>query len=574
MRLPVSSSLDGMPAASRGASLGDITSGQQSLPGSPTGIEETRETMRKFLLIFAFFFVVLPIRATDLYIAQTATGGNTGADCSDAHPYTFFNNSSNWPSPIGPGTTVHICGTITAPAGAGAFLTFQGSGVSGNPITLKFENGAVLAAPYFAGTGAINTNGKNYITIDGNNLQGTIENTLSGTSGATCLAGPCAYQPVYSFGVNCTSGSSNLTIQNLNIIDIYIHASLSDEGGQATYGINCTNGNAISIIGNVTHDMKWGISAGLNGGTWAGIDIGNNTIYNVDHGIYYQNGGTQPGPVNIFGNDVQTGTTWDDDANGNHHDHIHISGNVGASSMNGVTVYNNYLHGDPGANGNAYFYSFPGSPSPIAPIYYFNNLVVNTSTKHFTAGGMMWCFTPVCYSYNNTFVAVANGHSSAGPDAAQMGGVGSIHENNIVSGTSVGVSFLNPGTETSDYNDYWQCCGSSPAISSLGYNAGTFFTSLASWKSATGYDSHSSQGNPDLSASYQPTNGSAAIGLGTNLTTICSGQPNPGLGALCSDRAGNPRPVTGAWDAGAYQSGGATGDQPTPPTGLIATVQQ
>ena len=82
MRLPVSSSLDGMPAASRGASLGDITSGQQSLPGSPTGIEETRETMRKFLLIFAFFFVVLPIRATDLYIAQTATGGNTGADCS------------------------------------------------------------------------------------------------------------------------------------------------------------------------------------------------------------------------------------------------------------------------------------------------------------------------------------------------------------------------------------------------------------------------------------------------------------------------------------------------------------
>src|SRR3984885_16051971 len=97
MWLPVSSSLDGMPAARRGASPADTTTGQQSVPGSPTGIKETRETMRKFLLIFAFFFVVLPIRATDLYIAQTATGGNTGADCSEAPPYTFFIYSSYCP---------------------------------------------------------------------------------------------------------------------------------------------------------------------------------------------------------------------------------------------------------------------------------------------------------------------------------------------------------------------------------------------------------------------------------------------------------------------------------------------
>ena len=36
---------------------------------------------------------------------------------------------------IGPGTTAHICGTITGSAGAVAF-TFQGSGTSGNPVTL------------------------------------------------------------------------------------------------------------------------------------------------------------------------------------------------------------------------------------------------------------------------------------------------------------------------------------------------------------------------------------------------------------------------------------------------------
>jgi hypothetical protein len=540
--------------------------------------------MRKFLFIFAFFFVVLPIRATDLYIAQTATGGSTGADCGDALPYTFFNNSANWPSPIGPGTTVHICGTITAPAGASGFLTFQGSGVSGNPITLKFENGAVLTAPYFSGSGAISINGKNYITIDGNSLQGTIENTLSGTSGATCLGGPCAYQPEYSYGIYCVTGGNNLIIQNLNIIDMYVMNSVTDNNGQSSYGVNCGNGSNISISGMVIHDVKWAISTGQGGGTWAGYQISGNTIYNVDHGIFFNiTGGTQNGPVNIFGNDIQTGTTWDNTANANHHDHIHISGNPAGSSgspniPNPIYVYNNYLHGDPGANGNAYFYSFPGNPSPYTGgIYYFNNLVVNTSTTHFTAGGMMWCFTPVCYSYNNTFVAVANGHSSAGPNGAAMGGVGSIHENNIISGLSVGVSFMNEGHQTSDYNDYWQCCGASPAMSSLGYNQGTFYESLASWRSGTGYDSHSIGGNPGLNSGsappYQLSSGSAAIGAGTNLTGVCSGQPNPGLGALCSDRTGNPRPVTGAWDAGAYQSGGVTGDQPAPATGLTATVQ-
>jgi hypothetical protein len=159
-----------------------------------------------------------------------------------------------------------------------------------------------------------------------------------------------------------------------------------------------------------------------------------------------------------------------------------------------------------------------------------------------------------------------------------MGGTGSTHENNIISGVAVGLSFLNEGNEVSDYNVFWQCCGASPALSSLGYNHGTYYQSLASWRSGTGYDLHSIGGNPDLNSGsvppYQLSSGSAAIGVGTNLTSVCSGQPNPGLGALCSDRSGNPRPVTGAWDAGAYQSGGVIGNQPAAPTGLAATVQQ
>ena len=567
-----------MPAASRGASPADIATGQQSVPGSPTGTKETRETMRKFLIIFAFFFVVLPIRATDLYIAQTATGGSTGADCSDALPYTFFNKSSNWPSPIGPGTTVHICGTITAPAGAGAFLTFQGSGVSGNPITLKFENGAVLAAPYFAGTGAINTGGHNYITIDGNNLQGTIENTLSGTSGAACLGGPCAFQPDYSYGIYCLMGGSNLTIQNLNIIDMYIHASASDENGQDSYGINCGNGNNIVISGNVIHDMKWAISAGVGGGTWAGFQVSGNTISNADHGVYFNvGGGSEQGPVNIFGNDIQCGSNWDDAAGGNHHDNIHISAVAGINTLLGVSIYNNYLHGDPGANTTSYFFTFPDAGDE-GPINIFNNVFVDTSATNFTTNGFVRCVTAVCNFYNNTTFAVANNNGQGQPNAGETDVAGSTRYNNIIVGAT-GIGFINGGPNTADYNNFYQCCGNSPKMSSIGVGdigGIVFYTSLPAWQTA-GFDAHGTVGNPLLNSSSNPpyqltSSKSAAWQTGKNLTSMCSGQPNPGLGALCFDKLGVARPATGPWDMGAYASS-ASASAPPAPTGLSALVQ-
>lgn len=65
-------------------------------------------------------------KANDIYVAQSALGGNTGTDCSNAKAYTFFSSSSNWGtalSQIGPGSTVHICGTITAGNGATSLLS-------------------------------------------------------------------------------------------------------------------------------------------------------------------------------------------------------------------------------------------------------------------------------------------------------------------------------------------------------------------------------------------------------------------------------------------------------------------
>jgi hypothetical protein len=83
---------------------------------------------------------------------------------------------------------------------------------------------------------------------------------------------------------------------------------------------------------------------------------------------------------------------------------------------------------------------------------------------------------------------------------------------------------------------------------------------------------------------FSPTSGtSATVGQGTNLSSQCVSLPG-----LCNDttlgvsynatnhtvsypaRTPNPRPSTGAWDAGAYEYN--SGNQPQPPTGLAAVV--
>ncbi len=154
-------------------------------------------------LILALMFVILAAgfsTASDIYIAQNAAGANTGADCSDAHAAAWFNSSSNWGSNsglIGPGTTVHLCGTFTAPAGSSGYLTFHGSGTSGKPITLLFESGAVLTAPYWGNdpngfSGAINASGLSYITVDGG-TNGTIQATSNGTGLTYQQAGSAVY---------------------------------------------------------------------------------------------------------------------------------------------------------------------------------------------------------------------------------------------------------------------------------------------------------------------------------------------------------------------------------------------
>ncbi len=173
--------------------------------------------MRKLLLVIAFLFVVVPVKANDIYLAQGPAGAGNGADCADARDVSWFNISGNWgtgASQIGPGTTVHLCGSITAPAGASNFLLLQGSGTSGNPITIKFETNAILQAPYWGGA-VINLESHSYITFDGG-TNGLIQATANGTL--------LANHQDSGLGIYSPLGGSNLTIKNLTIANLYVHS--------------------------------------------------------------------------------------------------------------------------------------------------------------------------------------------------------------------------------------------------------------------------------------------------------------------------------------------------------------
>src|SRR5215471_15980699 len=116
----------------------------------------------------------------DIYYANAATGGNTGANCANARAL-----SSHVIGDDGAGNTLHLCGTITGSGGANIFTSLA-AGSSGSPITLKWETGAIVQAPYFPGSNAITTVAaaiiinKNWWVVDGGS-NGILQATSNGT---------------------------------------------------------------------------------------------------------------------------------------------------------------------------------------------------------------------------------------------------------------------------------------------------------------------------------------------------------------------------------------------------------
>ena len=536
------------------------------------------------LLLTTVFIVVTALfsSANDIYVAQNSAGNNTGADCADAYAVAWFNSPANWGSnagQIGPGTTVRLCGTFNAPAGASGYLTFHGSGASGSPITVLFENGAVLTAVYWSGP-AVNLNGESYVTVDGGN-GGTIEATANGTSLANQQDnGVCVNNGTPA------GNSQNVVVQNLTCANLYVDASMSDNGGEDTYGIDIWNVSNLTLKNNTIHDVKWAIrNSYATGSTFTNaLTMTGNTVYNMDH-CYFMTDSNSSGAAiasgfYIYGNSCGSMTNWDNTADNNHHDWFHLNANSASSRFSKFYIYNNTNSGDVGANANSGMFTNEGgqSTSNVSSVYFFNNVFVNTSSNHcFADGFISWDGAGMLLAANNTFLGnstscVNNGSNSSGDNgiAYEGGSVNLQLENNIMHSMGNTFVYTNGGgtsITTANNNDYYT--GGGWTWLSDGNTA-----DFATWKNWCACDSAATIGNPLLTGAYHLTNSSsAAWQKGTNLYQTCSGQPSPGLGALCFDAAGVARPSSGAWDMGAFEDSASGGSAPNPPTGLAAAVQ-
>jgi hypothetical protein len=540
---------------------------------------------RKLLLIatsILAFSTLMLASATDVYI--TPDGSAQGVCTSNQQTPAWFNNSSNWGSgnsQIGPGTTVHLCGTFTGTPGQTLFA-FQGSGASGNPTTLIFEAGANLTAPYWGGawtnynSAAIFVNNQSWITINGG-TNGTIQNTQNGTG--------LTYPAANTTGVE-VAGSSNIIVENLTVANMCQRsAGDSGSGGEAcnvnvdAAGIVIAYSSSVTVQYNTVHDAH-DCMYYSNGGEDSNVTFQYNTLSRCNWAIGVNGSGTSNG-VNIVGNDITcvvgAPCNWDDPNDSNHHNGLMMDPQSG-NTLSHVTIANNYFH-DINGNTTAYIFLDASGSGNVPSNLIYNNVFFTSPGQSGPANGMVTSGTIVTgtQTYNNTFY---------GPGArAWSADINNFTYNNIAVGES-SAEYYDSGASgsTTDYNDFYS------SIPYVAYNGGSGYTNLPLWQTAStsvctgsGCDLHSIASNPSLNNTSAPPNltlqsGSGAIASGKNLTSLGitgldQGAPQSfGVNYTCGTGCA-ARPSTGAWDMGAYPSSSANGNPPAPPTGLAAQVQ-
>jgi hypothetical protein len=529
-------------------------------------------------LLFLTFVLVLAATAgaSDVYFAPNAQGSNNGSNCANAYAYNDGTHGWNASSSQVAGNNLHACpGTYNASAG-GTMLTTVNSGSSGQPITLIADQGAAtFQSPYFSAGGGIAVNNTYWVINGDNNL--TIQNTLNGSPGASCIGGPCSYQES-SYAIVANAG--NLIVENTTFSDIYLHVRNDTNGtGSAVYFLNDNN---VTISGNTIHDARLALA-----GWGSNVVVSNNTMYNCA-AAYWFGANVSTSNVLIHDNYMYNVGNWATTNDTFHLEYIHMFTNYGSyTPIGGLQIYNNYF-GSPGANccQSAMLY-FEGSyENPMI----FNNVFqnANNGVDYMPAINMEVVSSPYKVTnpvfVNNTFI----GYSISTSAMTTSGLSGITWQNNVVtgngtlysSGDSGADSFASGGVNNNAYENIASDYG---AGQPFGYNA-KIEASLPPWQSALPSSSGADSASKFVPLTTLGVNsdgtlqaGSVAIGLGANLsglniTPLSTGAPATfGAGGSCG--AGClPRPSNGAWDAGAYPYGANSQSPPSAPTGLVAVV--
>jgi hypothetical protein len=545
--------------------------------------------------------------ATTFYVSQSGGAVSGGSACNGQNTKAA---TSGLISGVGPGDTIYLCGTIST------HFTFTGSGTAASPITIIWDKGAKLSANN-CGAGVCWGVSGSYVILNGgtpcgpgtacaateaadpqgypSGITGIVEQSLHGTPGATCAAGPCA-NPSNANQMIWVSGS-NVTVENLILRNCYLHTTSSDNTGDSnSFTALWTAAPYTTIHDNTIHDCSCGIMLGASGEPGSNETIYRNNLWNYNWGVA---GGSYGSVVNantsIHDNIFGSTANWDDTNNTYHHDRVMMYADTSdLGAWNGFYLYNNVFTGPSGLNSTAQIY-MPGGLWSNA--YFFNNIFTNAGQTTAIDNGLFTSRSGTPSTYGaGTKVLINNTIMGAGPTIDTREGCVDIEDhltfvNNVVAGCSEVVYISNtPYTVFQDYNVY----GNVDPVYVFGTQSG-HETSLAAWQAYLAGPLNTSDSKPETHSylgvsntniankdGSVPSSSPVSSTPGYNYSSLCS--LNSELANLCYDttaggtRTPTARPSSGAWTVGAFNIGGSaptppSSNQPAPPTKLGATVQ-
>jgi hypothetical protein len=499
--------------------------------------------MRYFILSL---ILTVRLTAATYYVTQSGAGSGNGSSIGNAASIATLNG--HMPAA---GDTVSLNGAITSG------ITVNGSGASGNPITYLFASGASMSTTVWNSAFTLANN--NYITIDGGatgtiggpGATGTTNGYIQNTANGTGLANTAVTNAIAATDCN------NLTIQGLVIRNLYVRNSSTDEsaGASSSSGIYVLNSSGnltnLKVTNCVFHDMNTGVGAAYRGSACMTWEVSYCTAYNCNWGAAFGDAGTSGQNLTgatIHHNLFYNFSNWDDSVSNLYHHNGFYGYAESGGGITGATIYDNQI--GPGAGTNATAHIFL-SGNLLGTFTIYNNIFLADSTGNPNNGNIYFdnkygTGTTLNY-YNNT--SIGYNSSGIGVDIDALSGTSGtvLLKNNLFSGDGTAIAFfhVNLYTATADYNlGYNLNSGQAYSWSSSG---GSNPQTFAQWQ-ADGFDTHGTNGNPNLNGSYVPQPTSSAISAGANLSSY-----------FTTDYAGVTRPASTAWDIGAYEYGAPVG---------------
>jgi hypothetical protein len=441
--------------------------------------------MKRFSILILAAFVFIPITHAQttpadvqIYIAQDTKGDDSGSSCENAHSSTWFNTSANWGTTagkIGPGDTVHLCGTITKS------LIVRASGTSGSPITITFEPGAKISMPVWDVVmwdkrAALLVNQREYIKIDGNG--GRIEQTEVGTA-----------LPNKTGGIGVwLEGCNYCEVSNLTITGMYIRTPRSGDRTGGGNGVAATRPSHSSFHDLTISEAGTGISINYPGNqTTENVKVYGNTISRISNGITVGSGNLNAIARNIevYNNEIFDEYVWAgtwDGCTGDcwfHNDGIQTWAVHAGSSLSGLKIYGNKIHGDNGTQITGWIFNEGNVEAEV-----YNNNLSSVPGSNPTNG---FIISPGKI-YNNTIVGNgggATGINTGGKLPAEVTG-------NSISNTRTFLAYSTSSPIISNNNTFFNPVTQGLQFAIVGKGgAYSFSKDLLIWRQRTGFDRQS-----------------------------------------------------------------------------------